>query len=70
MVDLNEIEVHGCNFVMFNTNGDIHQHYTPHPLLGPPFTTTLHFVNSLFPIKIAPHVVNLKKSNKKDNCLK
>jgi hypothetical protein len=36
MVDPNEIEAQGCNFVMFNINGDINQYYAPHPLCGFP----------------------------------
>jgi hypothetical protein len=36
------------------------------PYLDFILTTILHFVNSLFPMKIVPRVVNLKKSKKKD----
>jgi hypothetical protein len=46
MVDLNEIEAQGCNFVMFNINGDINQYYAPHPLFGLP--SYYHFTFSKF----------------------
>jgi hypothetical protein len=65
MVDPNEIKVEGCNFVMFNTNGDINQYYAPHPLLRLPSYYHFTFCKFLISYQNSPTCCKFLKIQEK-----